>query len=72
MSLTVEEDPSARDAYLDAWLTVAPRERLLQDVDDVLAVRLLARALNQLRIRAYDEAAAVNGVEERVRLFLEG
>lgn len=71
MSLTVEEDPSARDAYLDPWLTVAPRERLLHDVEDVLAVRLLARALNQLRIRAYDEAAAVNGAEERVRLFLE-
>jgi len=72
MSLTVEEDPSARDAYVAPWLSVAPRERVLEDLDDMLAVRFLVRALNQLRIRPYDEAAAVDGVELRVRLFLEG
>ena len=70
MSLTVEEDPDARDAYLEPWLHVAPRERLLQDVDDVLAVRFLVRALNNYRIRPYDEAVAIVGVEERVRLFV--
>lgn len=72
MTLTVEEDPAARDGYLDCFAEFAPRERLLADVQDVLRVRYLVRALNELRIEPYDSAAAAEGVELRVRLFLDG
>lgn len=72
MTLTVEEDPAARDGYLEPFEQFAARERLLADVEDVLFVRYLVRALNQLRIEPYDSAGAADGIELRVRLFLDG
>jgi hypothetical protein len=72
MTLTVEEDPAARDDYLEPFGEFAPRERLLADVEDVLLVRYVVRALNQLRIAPYDAQGAAQGAELRVRLFLDG
>lgn len=72
MTLTVEEDPAARDDYLEPFEGLAPRERLRADVEDVLFVRYLVRALNQLRIQPYDPKGAAEGIELRVRLFLDG
>lgn len=72
MTLTVEEDPAARAGYLAAWERLAPRDRLLRDLEDVLFLRYLVRALNQLRIEPYDRDVAIEGVELRVRLFLDG
>jgi Phosphotransferase enzyme family len=71
LTLTVEEDPAARDRYLAAWEPFAPRERLLQDVEDVVFVRYLVRALNTQRIEPYDPEGTAEGIELRVRLFLD-
>jgi hypothetical protein len=68
-TLTVEEDPGARDAYLEPWAQLYPPDRVLADVDDVLALRYLLRAVNWDRVVALDPALAAH-VEERVVLFL--
>jgi Phosphotransferase enzyme family len=69
LTLTVEMDPAARDAYLAPWEELAARARLLQDVEDVLALRYLLRAVNWDRLVDLDFAFAKQ-VEERVLLFL--
>jgi len=68
-TLTVEEDPSAREAYLEPWAERYPRERLLADVENVLALRYLLRAVNWDRVVDLDPATAAR-IEERVVLFL--
>jgi hypothetical protein len=68
-TLTVEEDPSSRAAYLEPWAELIPRERLLADVEDVLALRYLLRAVTWGRLVDLDPAFAAH-VEERVLLFL--
>ena len=69
LTLTVEEDPSARAAYLEPWEAFAPRERLLADVANVLALRYLLRAVNWDRVVRLDPVFATE-VEERVARFL--
>jgi len=71
LTLTVEADPSARDAYLDPWEAFAPRERLLAEVAEVLALRFLLRAVTWDRLVDLDAAFAAD-IEERVGLFLAG
>ena len=68
-TLTVEEDPSARAAYLEPWAELCPHERLLGEVEDVLALRYLLRAVTWGRLVDLDPAFAAS-VEERVVLFL--
>jgi len=70
-TLTVEEDPSARAAYLAPWEAFAPREQILADVEDVLALRYLLRAVTWDRLVDLDAAFAAS-VEERVARFLRG
>jgi hypothetical protein len=69
LTLTVEEDPAARTAYLEPWAELYPRERLSADVEDVLALRYLLRAVTWGRVVDLDPAYAAH-VEERVVLFL--
>jgi len=71
LTLTVEEDPSARAAYLEPWEAFAPRDQILADVEDVLALRYLLRAVTWDRLVDLDAAFAAS-VEERVALFLRG
>ncbi|MFL5928091.1 MAG: phosphotransferase family protein [Gaiellaceae bacterium] len=68
-TLTVEEDTAARGAYLEPWAELYPRERLLADVEDVLALRYLLRAVTWDRLIGLDATAAAR-IEERVVLFL--
>jgi len=69
LTLTVEMDPGARGAYLAPWEALAPRERLLEDVDDVLALRYLLRAVNWDRVVALDPTVKTE-IEDRVGRFL--
>jgi hypothetical protein len=68
-TLTVEEDPGARHAYLEPWAELYPRERLLADVEDVVALRSLLRAVTWDRLVDLDRASAAH-LEERVLLFV--
>src|SRR5262249_8726430 len=69
-TLTVEEDPGSRAAYLEPWAELFEHESLLADVEDVLALRYLLRAVTWGRLVDLDAAFAAH-VEERVVLFLD-
>jgi len=72
LTLTVEEDPSAREAYLEPWEAFAPREQILAEVEDVLALRFLLRAVTWDRLVDLDAAFGAAQVEEQVALFVGG
>jgi hypothetical protein len=71
LTLTVEEDPAARDAYLEPFTAFASRRELDAEVEIVLAYRLLLRALNWERVLRYDQQIA-GEIELRVAAFLRG
>lgn len=68
-TLVLVDDPSARASYLESWDELVPRARLLQDLEDVLALRHLLRVVEFGRAIALDPSAA-REVEERVRLYV--
>ncbi len=71
LSLTVDEDPSARDGYLEPFTAFASRRELEAEVEIVLAHRLLLRALNWERVLRYDLSIAAE-LELRVAAFVSG
>lgn len=70
-TLALEMDESARAAYLEPWTAFEPLERLQRDVDDVVSLRRLVRALNYARVVPYDPEHA-RLVDHRVAQFLAG
>jgi hypothetical protein len=71
LSLGVEMDPGARDAYLEPFTAVASRAEIERAVDAVLRLRTLIRAVNDQRVTPYD-ARWSRYVEDGVAAFLAG
>ena len=71
LTLTVEMEPDARDAYLEPFTARASRAELEAEVETILGLRYLLRAVNWERVVRYD-ASYATAIEERVVAFLSG
>jgi hypothetical protein len=69
LTLSVGMEPEVVAAYLEPWEKLAPRERLLADAEDVIALRHVLRPLSEPRVVALDPKVA-SWIEEQVVMFL--
>jgi aminoglycoside phosphotransferase (APT) family kinase protein len=72
LSLTVEMEPSARPAYLQAWTAFAPLTQLEREAALVEELRYLLRAINWLKVVPYDRERTIAGIDDRVNWFFDG